>query len=62
MSAIPFLPLLWGQTSPPGPPGALQNLIAWLYLFGEPMRTIYGTTWVSMLLGGLLTWVKVVSL
>ncbi len=62
MSAIPFLPLLWGQTAPPAAPSFLHNAVAWLHLLGEPTRTIYGTTWTAALLGGLLTWVKVVSL
>src|SRR5881227_238157 len=62
MPAIPLLALLWGQASPSGVPAFVQNAIGWLHLFGEPMRTIYGTTWTTALLGGLLTWVKVVSL
>jgi len=62
MSAIALIPPLWGQMSRPNAPPLLENLVRWLYLFGEPMQTIYGTSWLAMLLGGLLTWVKVVGL
>ena len=40
----------------------MQNAVAWLYLFGEPMRDDLRHDWTTALLRGLLTWAKVVSL
>ncbi|GAC1474636.1 MAG: hypothetical protein NVSMB9_25370 [Isosphaeraceae bacterium] len=56
MFATFFLPLLWGQMFLQGVPERLRPLIAWLFILGEPTLTIPG------LLGGLMTWVKIISL
>jgi ABC-type transport system involved in multi-copper enzyme maturation permease subunit len=46
----------------PGVPGRFRSLVAWLYVFGEPMANTYGTTWWQALQSGLILWVKVLSL
>src|SRR6266576_2789514 len=56
MSALASLPLLWSQVFLPGVPERLRGLIAWMLLLGEPSLTTHG------LVGGLLSWVKVLSL
>ena len=62
MSAMSSLPVLWGQMFLPGIPEAYRKFVGWLYVYGEPMATIYGTNWTDALMGGLITWVKVISL
>jgi hypothetical protein len=57
------LPLLWAQTFFQGIPPRFVPLMKWLYLFGEPTVTLPLTTGLlTALLGGLLYWIKVVSL
>src|SRR5689334_22507538 len=56
MSALASLPLLWSQVFLPGVPERLRGLIAWMLLLGEPSFTTHG------LVGGLITWVKILSL
>jgi hypothetical protein len=60
MSSLVALPLLWAQgaASPPGAPPIPQwllSLLGWLFLYGDFQFTARG------LLGGWLTWVKVLS-
>jgi hypothetical protein len=50
------IPLLWGQAFLPGVEGWLRPIMPWLFVFGEPTYTLPG------LLGGLITWLKAVSL
>src|SRR5262249_15237543 len=56
MSASLFVPWVWAQGFLPGVPEQFRPLMSWLFVFGEPMFTIPG------LLGGLINWIKVVSL
>jgi hypothetical protein len=56
MSLLTTFPLLWAQAPRPALDPVLQRALIWLYLFGEPLRTMRG------LLGGLITWLKVVGL
>jgi len=42
--------------APPPPPALIQNLLAWLYLIGDPAFTTKGV------LGSLLTWTKIIGL
>ena len=56
MSALLPLPLLWGQAFLMGAPKQYQNLMGWMYAFGEPNVMAFGYV------GALLTWLKVVSL
>ena len=62
MSASFSLPLLWGQMFLQGVPVQYRPLMAWLYLLGEPTATIPGYTTLQAIVGGLITWVKVISL
>ena len=56
MSAFFSFPLLWGQMFLQGIPEQYRRVMTWLYVFGETNITVPG------LLGGLITWMKVVSL
>jgi hypothetical protein len=56
MSASLTLPLLWGQIFLRGVPAQYQNLMGWMYAFGEPNVMAFGY------LGAFITWLKVVSL
>ena len=57
MSVLSSFPLLWSQQVPLGGlPSALRGIVSWLLIFGEPTLTIPG------LVGGLITWAKIVSL
>jgi len=62
MSASFPIPVFWGQMFLQGVHGPYRPLMAWLYLLGEPMATIPPNTWLAALIGGLITWVKVISL
>src|SRR4051794_28720382 len=56
MSVLSPVPLVWSQMTLQRIPVWLRPTISWLFLFGEPAISIPG------LLGGLITWVKVISL
>src|SRR4051794_32875116 len=56
MSVLSSIPLFWSQMTLQRLPAWLRPTISWLYLFGEPAFSIPG------LLGGLITWIKVISL
>ncbi|HMB07526.1 MAG TPA: hypothetical protein VKP69_27820 [Isosphaeraceae bacterium] len=56
MSVPLSLPWLWSQAIPPNLPAWQLAALKWLLIFGEPAITIPG------LPGGLITWIKVVSL
>ncbi len=56
MSASLSLPLLWAQAFLGGAPVKYQNLMGWMYVFGEPNKMGFGY------IGALITWLKVVSL
>ena len=62
MSASFSFPFLLGQVSLQTLPKSLQIIMGWLYVFGEPTYTIQISSLPTMLLAGLLTWAKVVSL
>lgn len=62
MSALSSLPILWAQGFLQGVPAQYRPLLAWLYLLGEPNVTIPALDWSRAVLGGALTWLKVVSL
>lgn len=62
MSASYSLPLLWGQMFLRAVPVQYRALMAWLYLLGEPTAMIAGYTPIMAIVGGLITWVKVISL
>ena len=51
--------LLWAQSRIPGVPDRWANVLEWVYVFGEPGITDTGN---GAVVGGLITWVKVVSL
>ena len=57
-----WLPFLWGQAFLNGVPEQYRAVAAWVYLLGEPTVTIGSATWLQALIGGLITWIKVVSL
>jgi hypothetical protein len=56
MSVLSSVPLVWSQMTLQRIPNWLRPTISWLFLFGEPAVSIPG------LLGGLITWIKVISL
>lgn len=56
MSASFSFPVLWAQNFLAGVPERFKPIISWLFLFGEPTITLPG------LMGGLIQWVKVISL
>lgn len=56
MSVLLSLPVLWSQVLLPGVPERWRALMLWLLLLGEPGFTQPG------LIGGLITWVKIISL
>src|SRR3954451_4688753 len=56
MSVLSPVPLVWSQMTLQRIPDWLRPTISWLFLFGEPAVSIPG------LLGGLITWIKVISL
>lgn len=56
------LPFLLGQVANDGLPRSLRAVINWLFVFGEPTNTILASDVWTMLLSGLITWLKVVSL
>ena len=62
MSASFSFPFLLAQVSLQTLPKRLQVLMGWLYVFGEPTYTIQISSLTTMLIAGLLTWAKVVSL
>jgi ABC-type transport system involved in multi-copper enzyme maturation permease subunit len=62
MSALSSLSFLWGQVFLQGVSARYQGLMTWLFLLGEPNITLNATTWTRALIGGTLTWLKVISL
>ncbi len=56
MSVLSSFSLLWSQMALPGVSARIRPLLTWLFLIGEPSISIPGI-W-----GGVLTWLKVVSL
>lgn len=56
MAASLSIPLLWGQSFLQGVPEQYRLLMSWLFVFGETNITVPG------ILGGVITWLKVVSL
>ncbi|MFO0909873.1 MAG: hypothetical protein U0794_16250 [Isosphaeraceae bacterium] len=60
--ALFAFPLLWAQAFLQGVPERFRPLMAWLFLLGEPNVTLPSTSWQTALLGGVLTWVKVLAL
>ncbi|WP_406693423.1 hypothetical protein V5E97_20575 [Singulisphaera sp. Ch08] len=56
MSVLLSLPVLWSQALLPGVPQQWRAVMLWLLLLGEPAFTQPG------LIGGLITWVKIISL
>ena len=57
-----WVPLIWAQSFIQGFPERFRGIAAWIYLLGEPTVTIGSASWSQALLGGLITWVKVMSL
>ena len=57
-----WVPLIWAQAFIEGFPERFRGIATWIYVLGEPMVTISSATASQALLGGFITWIKVISL
>jgi ABC-type transport system involved in multi-copper enzyme maturation permease subunit len=62
MSAPLMFPVLWAQAFLQGVPSKFRVLIGWLYVLGDPTVMLPPDTTFHLLLGALISWLKVVSL